>query len=153
MEGEKAKMKIPFRKNPAVSITKSAYAMASSDGVSAEITLYGDIYESQPTDWWGDPVEGQFITLTEFLEDLKQIEGCKNVTVRMNSYGGDAGVSNTIHNRLRELSRNGVAITCIVDGVAMSGGSIIMCACDTVKANPSSLIMIHKCWSYLHDRP
>ncbi len=66
-------MKIPFRKNPAVSITKSAYAMASSDGVSAEITLYGDIYESQPTDWWGDPVEGQFITLTEFLEDLKQM--------------------------------------------------------------------------------
>ena len=83
-------MKIPFRKNPAVSITKSAYAMASSDGVSAEITLYGDIYESQPTDWWGDPVEGQFITLTEFLEDLKQIERRKNVTVRMNSYGGSS---------------------------------------------------------------
>ncbi len=142
-------MKSPFRKNPAVSITKSAYAMASSDGVSAEITLYGDIYESQPTDWNGKPAEGSFILLSEFMEDLKQIEGCKNVTVRMNSYGGDAGVSNTIHNRLRELARNGVAITCIVDGVAMSGGSIIMCACDTVKANPSSLIMIHKCWSFL----
>ena len=149
MEGEKAKMNIPFRKNPVVSVKKPVYAMASTDGVSAEITLYGDIYESQPTDWWGDPVEGQFITLTEFLEDLKQIEGCKAITVRMNSYGGDAGVSNTIHNRLRELSRNGATVTCIVDGVAMSGGSIIMCACDTVKANPSSLIMIHKCWSFL----
>lgn len=31
----------------------------------------------------------------------------------------------------------------------MSGGSIIMCACDTVRANPSSLIMIHKCWSFM----
>ena len=149
MEGEKSKMKNPFRKNPAVSIKKPVYSMASTDGVSAEITLYGDIYESTPTDWWGDTIEGPFITLTEFLEDLKQIEGCKAITVRMNSYGGDAGVSNTIHNRLRELSRNGATVTCIVDGVAMSGGSIIMCACDTVKANPSSLIMIHKCWSFL----
>lgn len=31
----------------------------------------------------------------------------------------------------------------------MSGGSLIMCACDTVKVNPSSLVMIHKCWSFI----
>lgn len=54
-----------------------------------------------------------------------------------------------IHNRLRELARSGAKLTCIVDGVAMSGGSIIMCACDTVKVNPSSIIMIHKCWQFL----
>ena len=143
-------MSNPFRKPAAVSIQKNAYAMASSDGVSAELTLYGDIYETQPTDpWTGNPIKGQFILLDEFLADLKQIEGCKEITVRMNSYGGDAGVSTTIHNRLRELSRNGAKITCVVDGVAMSGGSIIMCAADTVKAYPSSLIMIHKCWSFL----
>lgn len=134
---------------PAVNIVKPVYAMATTDGQSAEITMYGDIYESRPTDWWGDPIEGQFITLSEFMEDLKAIEGCKDITIRMNSYGGDAGVSNTIHNRLRELARGGAKLTCIVDGAAMSGGSIIMCACDTVKANPSSLIMIHKCWSFL----
>ena len=50
---------------PAVSIIKPVYAMATTDGQSAEITMYGDIYESQPTDWWGDPIEGQFITLAE----------------------------------------------------------------------------------------
>ena len=134
---------------PRVNIRKPVYSMATTDGQSAEITMYGDIYEAQPTDWFGDPIDGQFVLLSEFLEDLKQIEGCKVITVRMNSYGGDAGVSNTIHNRLRELSRNGAAITCIVDGVAMSGGSLIMCACDVVQANPSSLIMIHKCWAFL----
>lgn len=142
-------MSKPFHKS-AVSIQKNAYAMASLDGVTAELTLYGDIYETQPTDWWtGEPIKGQFIMLDEFLEDLKQIEGCKKITIRMNSYGGDAGVSATIHNRLRELAKNGAKLTCIVDGVAMSGGSIIMCAADTVKAYPSSLIMIHKCWSFL----
>lgn len=133
----------------AVSIKKTAYTMVTTDGQNAEITMYGDIYEQQPTDWWGDPIEGQFITLDEFLKDLDQLAGCNKVTIRMNSYGGDAGVSNTIHNRLRELSRDGADLTCIVDGVAMSGGSLIMCACDTVKVNPSSLIMIHKCWGFL----
>ncbi len=134
-------MKFPFN------ITRGAYAMATTDGTSAEITLYGDIYEQRPVDWWtGEPVPGEFILLDEFLEDLKKVAGCKEITVRINSYGGDAGVSNTIHNRLRELSRSGTKLTCIVDGYAMSGGSIIMCACDTVKVNPSSLIMIHKSW-------
>lgn len=138
-----------FQKKPGVSIKKPVYSMAAQDGTNAEITLYGDIYEQQPTNWYGEPVEGQFITLDEFLEDLKQIEGCKALTIRMNSYGGDAGVSNVIHNRLRDMARGGVALTCIVDGVAMSGGSLIMCACDTINVNPSSLIMIHKCWSFL----
>lgn len=136
-------------KAPKVYIQKLVYTMASVDGNAAELTMYGDIYETRPTRWNGDPVEGEFITLTEFLGDLTAIENCKDITIRINSYGGDAGVSNTIHNRLRELSRAGTKLTCIVDGVAMSGGSLIMCACDTVKANPSSLIMIHKCWSFL----
>lgn len=142
-------MKDPRKARPAaVDIRRAVYAMATTDGQSAEITMYGDIYEQHPTDWFGDPVEGQFITLTEFLEDLGQIAACKDITIRMNSYGGDAGVSNTIHNRLRELARGGAKLTCVVDGVAMSGGSLIMCACDTVKVNPSSLIMIHKCWGF-----
>ncbi len=141
--------KMRGKKNPAVSIQKKVYTMASVDGADAEITLYGDIYEQQPTDWFGNPVEGQFILLDEFLADLKQLAECKTLTIRMNSYGGDAGVSNVIHNRLRDMARVGTSLTCIVDGVAMSGGSLIMCACDTVKVNPSSLIMIHKCWSFL----
>jgi len=137
-------------KGPAVNIQRSVYTMATTDGTTAEVTMYGDIYEEQPTDWWtGKPIEGQYILLSEFLEDLEQIANCKHITIRMNSYGGDAGVSNTIHNRLRELARNGAELVCIVDGVAMSGGSLIMCACDTVRVNPSSLIMIHKCWSYI----
>lgn len=142
---------MPFlHRNKIVNIAKPTYAMATADGKNAEIIMYGDIYERRPTDWYGEPIEGEFILLSEFLEDLKQISGCKKITVRMNSYGGDAGVSNTIHNRLRDLARTGAKLTCIVDGVAMSGGSLIMCACDTVKVNPSSLIMIHKCWGFMY---
>ena len=132
-----------------IKIERPFYAMASTNGTEAEITMYGEIVEQRPRDWWGDEVEGQFIIAEEFLEDLKQVEGCNAITIRMNSGGGDAGASIMIHNRLRDLSAKGVKLTCIVDGIAMSGGSLIMCACDTVKVNASSLIMIHKCWSFL----
>lgn len=132
-----------------VNIKKPVYAMATTDGNSAEIIMYGTIYEQRPTDFEGNPIEGQFILLDEFLEDLDKVAGCKDITIRMDSYGGDAGVSNTIHNRLRELARGGATVRCVVDGVAMSGGSLIMCACDPVEVNPSSIIMVHRCWSFL----
>lgn len=136
-------------KNSNINIRRDYYTMATVENDSAVITMYGDIVEQQPTDWWGDPIEGQYIIESEFLSDLEQVSNCSEITIRMNSCGGDAGVSVLIHNRLRELANSGTKLTCIVDGVAMSGGSLIMCACDTVKVNPSSLIMIHKCWSFL----
>lgn len=134
---------------PMININRPFYTMATIENNEAEITMYGEIVEQRPRDWWGDEVEGQFIIAEEFLEDLKAVEGCSSITIRMNSGGGDAGASIMIHNRLRDLSAKGVKLTCIVDGIAMSGGSLIMCACDNVRVNASSLIMIHKCWSFL----
>ena len=133
-----------------IDIKKSVYALAVRDGAEAELTLYGDIYESQPIDFWtGEPIPGEYILLDEFLADLREIEGARKLTIRMNSYGGDAIVADVIHNRLREMSRAGCETVCIVDGVAMSGGSLIAEGCDTVLVNPSSLIMIHEAWQWL----
>ena len=132
-----------------IDIKKSVYALAVRYGAEAELTMYGDIYESRPIDWWtGEPAEGEFITMDEFLADLKTVEGAAKLTIRMNSYGGDAIVADVIHNRLREMARGGTEIVCVVDGVAMSGGSLIMCAADEVEVNPSSLIMIHNAWGF-----
>lgn len=132
-----------------ISIQRRAYALEQTGEASAEITLYGDIYEERPRDWEGNLVEGNFVLLGDFLEDLDRVASCKQLNIRINSYGGDAGVSITIHNRLRELVKEGKTVTCTVDGVAMSGGSVIMCACETVRVHPASLIMIHKCNSFL----
>lgn len=141
-------MNLPFgRKQQPVNIQRECYAMATKEGNSAEITMYGQIVERRPMDWWtGKPIEGNFIVKSEFLEDLKQIEGVRKLTIRLDSLGGDAYASLLIHNRLQELKAKK---TIQVDGVAMSGGSIIMCAGDTVKVNPGSLIMIHKCLALL----
>ena len=132
---------------------RQAYTMAVVENKHAEMTLYGDIVETRPIDWWTDePVDGNFIIQDEFLNDLESIKGCEDLTIHLNSCGGNAFVSIAIHNRLRELSDAGMDITCIVDGAAMSGGSLIMCAADHVKVNPSSLILIHDCWSFAWDR-
>ncbi len=134
-----------------INIKRPFYTMAGTADDEAEISMYGEIVESQPIDWWtGEPVPGEYIIQSDFLGDLDSIAGCKKVKIRMNSLGGDAGVSILIHNRLRELAASGTELTCIVDGVAMSGGSLIMCACDKVQVNPSSLIMIHKCWARIY---
>ena len=133
-------------------IRRACYAMAmGSNSDEAEIVMYGEIVESQPLDYHGDPIDGSYIIQKDFLDDLNDVvrSGAKKLKIRMDSLGGDAGVSILIHNRLRELAGEGIHITCIVDGVAMSGGSLIMCAADTVIVNPSSLVMIHKCWSFI----
>lgn len=132
-----------------VSQLTKCYTMALGEDGEAEITLYGEIVEETPRDWWTDePIEGMYISLESFLQDLKTLEGAKNITIRIHSIGGDAAASIAIHNRIRELAKK-ASITVIVDGIAMSGGSLIMCAGDKVQVNPSSIIMIHKCWRLL----
>lgn len=133
-----------------VNISKPAYAMTSADGKSAEVVMYGEVVETHPVDWWtGEAVPGEFICMDEFLEDLNELKFCSNITIRLNTVGGDATVGIVIHNRLRELSRAGTEITCIVDGLAASAGSFIMCAGDRVRVNPSSMVMVHHCSSVL----
>lgn len=62
---------------PQVNIQRPCYAMASTDGQTADITMYGEIVETQPIDWWTDePIPGQYIIESEFLSDLQQVENC-----------------------------------------------------------------------------
>lgn len=133
-----------------LNIERDFYNMSASSEESAEITLYGDVVEERPWDWWNDkPVEGNFIALNDFLSDFEKFSKCKKINFRINSYGGDCVTAFVIHNRIRDLIRDGAEVSCVIDGCAMSAASIIMAACDNVKVNPASLVMIHKCWSYI----
>ena len=138
-------------------IRDKPYLLKTNDD-QAEITLYGEIVEARPVDPWTEkPADGPYIIQSEFLRDLNAIANkyktqINALTIRINSVGGDAGVSLLIHNRLRELADRGISLHCIVDGMAMSGGSLIMCACDSVTVNPASLIMIHQCRAAVRKR-
>ncbi len=111
--------------------------------------MYGGVVEKRPTDWDGSPKEGNYIILDEFMADLSRLSAAKKITIRMNSLGGEVVAALPIYNRLRELK---ATVEVIVDGVAMSAASFIMCAADTVKVNTASLIMIHKASDLLFGR-
>lgn len=115
--------------------------MAKSNGSDAEITLYGDICHRTPMDWWtGEKIEGQYITPEGFLEDLEVIKDAANITIKLNSCGGDLFTGIAIHNALKTLKGKK---TVVVEGVAASAASVIMCCGDTIEVYPGSLIMIH----------
>lgn len=66
--------------------------------------------------------------------------GKEPVTVRINSYGGDVWSGSEIYTTLREHEPG---VTTVATGLAASAASIILMAGNTVRASPTSEIMIH----------
>ena len=115
---------------------------------SAEINMYGEVVASRPTDWWtGEPIPGNFIAQDEFLRDLEELAGKDNITVHINSVGGDMYAGIAIYNRLKGLAAK---VTTINDGLAASAGSLIFMAGDTRKVNAGSNIMIHGAAGFMY---
>ena len=122
--------------------TNKMWNMASVSDDEGEIVLYGDIESQKPIDWWtGEPVPGMFITPEGFMEDLETVKGKSKITVKLNSCGGDLYTGIAIHNAIKALSAD---VTIVVEGIAASAASIIMCAGDKVQVYPGSIVMIHE---------
>ena len=126
--------------------------MASVSDDEGEITLYGDVVSQQPVDWWtGEPEPGLFITPEGFMEDLAAVKDKSRITVKLNSCGGDLYTGIAIHNALKALKGD---VNVVVEGIAASAASVIMCAGDTVTVYPGSLVMIHgvsvMLWDYMN---
>ncbi len=125
-----------------------AYKMQAVGENDAEINLYGEVVDSRPVDFWtGQPLEGNFIVLSEFLRDLEDLGAKENITVHINSVGGDLYAGIAIYNRLKALAGH---ITTVNDGLAASAGSIIFQAGNTRKVNAGSNIMIHQAMGFLY---
>ena len=137
---------------PAAAPTDTAtkfWNVATVGDDEAEITLYGDVMSRQPTDWWtGEPEPGLYITPEGFMEDLAAVKDKGHITVKLNSCGGDLYTGIAIHNALKALSGE---VNVVVEGIAASAASVIMCAGDTVTVYPGSLVMIHGVSVFLWD--
>ena len=137
---------------PAAAPTATAtkfWNVANVGDDEAEITLYGDVMSKQPTDWWtGEPEPGLYITPEGFMEDLAAVKDKGHITVKLNSCGGDLYTGIAIHNALKALSGE---VNVVVEGIAASAASVIMCAGDTVTVYPGSLVMIHGVSVFLWD--
>ena len=123
--------------------------LSSEDIDSAEITMYGDVCAQQPVDWWtGEPEPGLYITPEGFLEDLELVKNKSQITIKLNSCGGDLYTGIAIHNALKGLKGHK---TVVIEGIAASAASVIAMAGDEVQVYPGSMIMIHGVSGLLMD--
>lgn len=97
-----------------------------------------DIYDVIGEDWW----DGSGFTEAKLAGILRD-RGDGDVTVNINSPGGDAFAGIAIFNRLK--AHNG-KVTVNVVGMAASAASIIAMAGDVVNVGTGSIIMIHNAW-------
>lgn len=101
-------------------------------GLSAERTLFlsGEISDET---WYGDEVTPKL-----FKDELYAGEG--DITVWLNSPGGDVFAAAQIYNMLRDYRGN---VTIKIDGLAASAASVIAMAGNTVLVSPVAMMMIH----------
>ena len=100
----------------------------------AELLIYGEISSFS---FWGDEV-----TPKEVNEMLNAIgDNVSELTVRINSPGGDVFAGVAIHSMLKRHSAN---VTVYVDGLAASIASIIALAGNKIVMPKGSLLMIHR---------
>ena len=92
--------------------------------------LNGTISE---TSWYDDDVTPQI-----FKDEL--MSGSGNITVWINSPGGDCVAAAQIYNMLMEYPGN---VTVKIDGIAASAASVIAMAGTKVCVSPVSMLMIH----------
>ena len=94
------------------------------------LVLNGQIAENS---WFGDEV-----TPAIFRDELMKGEG--NITVWINSPGGDVFAAAQIYNMLMDYKGN---VIVRIDGLAASAASVIAMAGTTVEMSPVGMLMVH----------
>lgn len=101
-----------------------------------ELILYGNIASRKS--WWDESNDG--IYPRQFADDLKSLGNIKNLTVRINSNGGDVFAATAIYTQLKS---HAASVTVVIDGIAASAATIIAMAGDTIKAPAAAQLMVH----------
>lgn len=110
------------------------------DEEEVELRIDGDI--AMDDNFWSLFFGIENVTPKGFMAELSEYKG-KNITVWINSYGGDVYAASRIYTALKEHKGK---VTVKVDGVAISAASVIAMAGDEILMSPTSIMMIHNPW-------
>lgn len=107
--------------------------LAKNEGEdTAELVLYGEISSYS---WYEDKITPQ-----AFEKELKELGAVKEITVRINSPGGDVFAAFAIRSRLLD---HPAKIHVKIDGMAASAATIIATAADISEIPAAGIYMIH----------
>ena len=68
-----------------------------------------------------------------FKKFISTLEKGDELTIHVNSCGGDVNADISIANMIQALNEKGIMTTAIVEGIAASIASVVVCACQKVK--------------------
>lgn len=111
---------------------------ADSGPENIELRIDGDIVSDDDV-WLYEWCGMQCASPNTFKNELAQYSG-KDITVWIDSYGGDVFAAAGIYNALKEHKGN---VTVKIDGKAMSSASVIAMAGSTIQMSPVATMMIH----------
>ena len=102
----------------------------NEETAETELLFEGPISDES---WWGDE-----ITPAMFRDELAKING--NLTVWLNSCGGDVFAASQIYTMLRNHKGK---ITVKIDALAASAASVVAMAGDETFISPTGMLMVH----------
>lgn len=106
---------------------------------NVELYLYGQIAEGS----WNENDKGA----KEFADDLLACEG-KDITLRINSPGGNIFSAQAIYNVLKAYPGK---VTAHIDGICASAATVVACGAGKVVMPKNALYMIHNPMTYVFD--
>lgn len=111
------------------------YQLTDISEDSATLYIYGDITSIK---WFENDV-----CVYDLAKEIGELNG-KELTVRINSYGGEVAEGLAIYNLLKSYAGD---VTTICDGFACSAASVVFMAGAKRIMPRSSLLMIHNAWT------
>jgi ATP-dependent Clp endopeptidase proteolytic subunit ClpP len=106
---------------------------ADSENSAAEILIYDAIGKS----FWDDDA----VSAKQFIDSLAELGDVKNITLRVNSPGGDVFDGVAIYNAIKNTKAK---VTAHIDGIAASAASYIVMAADKIVMPSNSFMLIHQ---------
>jgi len=107
------------------------YRIQAMANKAAEISIYGQIGES----FWSD----ESVSARQYVKDLSALDAT-DITLRLHTIGGSVNDGLAIYNANQ---RHPATIKVVVDGIALSVGSLIAMSGDSVEMAENALMMIH----------
>lgn len=104
-----------------------------------DIPIRGELWDNDSSDvlrWWG----WRDITAPMDIEQALRDAGGDDVTVLVNSPGGDMAVGGEIRSMLRRYSGN---VTALIQGHAASAATLAISACKVIQCEPGALLCYH----------
>lgn len=105
----------------------------------ADIALRGELWDNDSADvlrWWG----WRDVTAPMDIQEALEAAGGEEVTLLINSPGGDMGVGGEIRSMLRRYSGRTVAL---FQGFGASAATLAASGCDVIQSEPGALLCYH----------